>query len=236
MHQKTTLLHFTNNCFQLESSKITNSYYATSRSKLTRICLFFFKYFTGNLILICLVDKFNGFTSPSVSLHHTEHCTGLNWSHEGGEKASNNPSSCLEEKSLQLRQSCGQFPRHPFSDTLVWPKWNHRKLPEKEKSSVALPLSAHDLGWGRVSGSCRKLLNQATRMRNKVLAALFITGWRWLRNFLFRQKSDPFHQWPFSGPVALQACIHNYYRKIHFVLFTDAPASSSSFLQDTILL
>lgn len=96
------------------------------------------------------------FSEPvRVLTPHSEHCAGLNWSREGGEKASNNPSSCLEEKSLQLRQSCGQFPRHPFSDTLVWPKWNHRKLPGKEKSSVAFPLSARDLGRGRVSGSCR---------------------------------------------------------------------------------
>lgn len=113
--------------------------------------------------MICLVDKCNGFSEPvRVLTPHSEHCAGLNWSREGGEKASNNPSSCLEEKSLQLRQSCGQFPRHPFSDTLVWPKWNHRKLPGKEKSSVSVSV----IGARSRARSCLRKLQKPLNQTN----------------------------------------------------------------------
>lgn len=91
-----------------------------------------------------------------------------------------------------------------------------RKIALERKIFRGVPVI---VAQSRQTGSCLRkllnLLNQTTPIRNKVHVALFIAGWWLLGNFLFRQKSDPFYQWPFSHPVALQACIHNYYKKIH---------------------
>lgn len=95
----------------------------------------------------------------------------------GGRKSIQQPSSCLEEKSSQLRQSCAQFPHHPSSDTFVWPKWNHRKLPWKEKSSATRPLSSRNLvERGSRLRKLLNLLNQTTRIRNKAHVVLFVMG------------------------------------------------------------